>query len=399
MIIKNAVLVDWRGVRRGELIIKDGVIAEQGGTGDIIDGTGLYVMPAFVDLHAHLRTPGQTHKEDIASGTRAAVRGGYTALNAMANTVPVCSDAEIAREVCEQARALGLCDVFQSVSVTRDFDGVTVSHLDGLDGTEGFIRCISEDGRGVKDGGVFLEALRRAERFGKALLVHAEDADFSGIDMYAAEDLETARDLYIVEMYCGRHGRERLKVHFCHVSTEFSARAVIAAKRRGLPVSLEVTPHHIALSDSVDFRVNPPLRREEDRAFLVKAVLDGEVDAIATDHAPHTETEKKSGAPGLVGLETAFQVCYTTLCRLNGLPLSRLSELMSLNPARILGINKGSLDAGADGDVVLVDLERETIVDSSEFFSKGRNTPFDGRTYFGGVVMTIKNGEVVYDER
>jgi dihydroorotase len=346
----------------------------------------MIILPAFVDLHTHLRTPGFTHKEDILSGTRAAVRGGYTTLNAMANTRPVCSNAEIAREVCEQAQ--GHCSVYQSISATKDFDGKTVSHLDALNGTENFIKCISDDGYGIADGGVFLEVLRQADRLGKVLLIHAEDAALSAVDMYAAEDSETLRDLYLVELYCKKHGGERLKVHFCHVSTEYSARAIMSAKQRGLPVTFEVSPHHIALNDSVDFRVNPPLRRESDRAFLIKAILDGGVDAIATDHAPHTAQDKLDGAPGLVGLETAFSVCYTMLCRQNGLPLSKLSELMSLNPAKILGISTD--------DVVHVDLEREITVDSSKFFSKGRNTPFDGRTYFGEVLMTIKNGEVIY---
>jgi len=396
MIIKNAILVDYRGERKDDLFIENGIISEKC-NGEVIDGRGLHVLPAFVDLHTHLRSPGMTHKEDVASGTRAALRGGYTTINAMANTRPVCSSVEIAREVCEQAQ--GICDVYQCISVTKDFDGKTVSHLDSLNGTDTYIKCISEDGYGVADGGVVLEVLRRADKLGKVVIIHAEDASLSAIDMYAAEDLETIRDLYLIELYCKKHGYKGLKVHFCHVSTEYSAIAIIDAKRRGLPVSFEVSPHHIALNDGVDFRVNPPLRRESDRAFLVKTILDGNVDVIATDHAPHTVQDKLDGAPGLVGLETAFQVCYTTLCRQNGLPLSKLSELMSYNPAKILRINKGSLDIGSAGDIVLVDLACEVTVDSSRFFSKGRNSPFDKRVYFGEVIMTVKNGERKYDAR
>jgi dihydroorotase len=393
MIIKNAALADYRGEREGDLFIENGIISESGG-GEVIDGRGLCVLPSFIDLHTHLRTPGLTHKEDVASGTRAAIRGGYTTINAMANTRPVCSNVEIAREVCKQAQ--GLCDVYQSVSMTKDFDGKTISHLKALNDTDDYIKCISEDGYGVADGGVFLAALRCGDENGKTLLIHAEDASLSTIDMYAAEDLETIRDLYLINLYCEKYGKGNLKVHFCHVSTEYSARAIIAAKQQGLPITFEVSPHHIALNDSVDFHVNPPLRRESDRTFLVKAILNGSVDAIATDHAPHTAQDKSDGAPGLVGLETAFQVCYTALCRQSGLPLSKLSELMSCNPAKILGINKGSLEVGKIGDIVLVDLTREIIVDSSKFFSKGRNTPFDGQAYFGEVIMTIKDGKVVY---
>lgn len=393
MIIKNATLVDHRGERTGDLHINGSFITETS-DGEVIDGYGLHVFPAFIDLHTHLRTPGLTHKEDVASGTRAAVRGGYTTLNAMANTLPVCSDLEIARDVCGQTQ--GLCDVFQTVSMTKDFDGKTITHLDDLSGTDSYIKCISEDGYGVANGAVFLEVLRRAAQHKKVALIHAEDAALSAVDMAAAEDLETIRDLYLIDFYCKKYGAEGLRVHFCHVSTEYSARAVIAAKERGLPVSFEVTPHHIALNDSVDFRVNPPLRPEYDRKFLLDAIANGSVDAIATDHAPHTAQDKLNGAPGLVGLETAFQVCYTVLCRDNGLPLSKLSELMSYNPAKILGVNKGSLDIGMVGDVTLVDLSCEVTVDSSQFASKGRNTPFEGRKYWGQVVMTVKGGEVKY---
>lgn len=393
MIIKNATLADHRGERKGDLYIDNGVIVDTCG-GEVIDGTGLYVFPAFVDLHTHLRTPGLTQKEDVASGTRAAVNGGYTTLNAMANTKPVCSNVEIAKGVCAQAQ--GMCDVFQTISMTKDFDGKTVTHLDDLDGTDDFVRCISEDGYGVADGSVFLEALQRAARHNKTVLIHAEDSTLSAVSMAAAEDLETIRDLYLTEFYCKKYDSAGLRVHFCHVSTEYSAREIIAAKQRGLPVSFEVSPHHIALNDSVDFRVNPPLRPESDRRFLIEAILCGHVDAIATDHAPHTAQDKLNGAPGLVGLETAFQVCYTTLCRENTLPLSKLSELMSYNPAKLLRINKGTLDVGTLGDVTLVDLSREVTIDSSSFASKGRNTPFDGRKYFGQVMITIKDGVVKF---
>lgn len=393
MIIKNATLVDHRGERNADLYIENGIITDTCG-GEVIDGSGLHVFPAFVDLHTHLRTPGLTHKEDVASGTRAAVSGGYTTLNAMANTKPVCSNVEIAKEVCAQAQ--GLCDVFQTISMTKDFDGKTVTHLDELGDSDEYVRCISEDGYGVADGSVFLEALQRAAKYNKTVLIHAEDTTLSAVSMTAAEDLETIRDLYLIDYNCKKYGAKGLRVHFCHVSTEYSAREIIAAKQRGLPLSFEVSPHHIALNDNTDFRVNPPLRPESDRRFLIEAILCGQADAIATDHAPHTAQDKLNGAPGLVGLETAFQVCYTTLCRENSLPLSKLSELMSYNPAKLLRINKGTLDIGAIGDVTLVDLSCEITVDSSSFASKGRNTPFDGRKYFGQVMMTLKGGTVKF---
>ena len=396
LLIRKGMLTDASGEAEADLLIRDGVIAAMGrdlqADAPVLDAEGLRVLPAFVDLHCHLRTPGQTHKETVQSASRAAVRGGYTTLNAMANTTPVCSSAEIARAVAEEARRGGLCDVYQCLSLTKDFDGTTLSHLRALPvDVREVVRCVSEDGRGVADGRVLRDALRLCAEKGLRVLVHAEDPAFTGVDMAFAEDLETLRDLHIAET-------EGLPVHFCHVSTAVSAAAIAAAKRRGTAVTWEVTPHHLALSDSTDFRVNPPLRPERDRRALISAVLRGEAEAISTDHAPHTREDKENGAPGLVGLETAFPVCYTVLCREEGLPLAALVRLMSENPANLLGISKGALRIGLAGDVTLADLRVETTLDSRRFASMGRNTPFDGRKVWGKIVKTIKAGAIVYEE-
>ena len=387
LLIKNGLVTDCGGQARADVLIENGIIARVGQIDRIdrddcetLDASGLAVMPAFVDLHAHLRDPGLTHKEDAASGCRAAAAGGYTTLVAMANTGPVCSDLETARDVMRRAAEQGICDVSQCVSLTKDFDGRTTSHLDAIfsGDTGGQIRFVSDDGHGIKSGAVFREGLEKCAAAGRVLLIHAEE-----------EDEETARDARIAEEL-------GLRAHFCHVSTRVSAEIITAAKRRGAKLTFEVTPHHIALNDSTEYRVNPPLRPEGDRRFLIDCLKNGLADAISTDHAPHTPEDKAAGAPGLVGLETAFAVCYSVLCAENGLPLPALSNLMSRSPAKIMGINKGEIKPGFIGDIIVADVNARYTIDSSRFYSKGRNTPFDGMEYYGKVLYTVKNGRIIY---
>jgi dihydroorotase len=186
------------------------------------------------------------------------------------------------------------------------------------------------------------------------------------------------------------------RLHVCHVSTGYSLGEIIRAKKEGAQVTCEVTPHHIALTDETEYRVNPPLRKESDVDAIIKAIKEGWVDAIATDHAPHTPEDKASGSPGMVGLETAFPVCYTELVKKGHISLGTLVQLMSEKPSEMLGINKGTLDTGKNGDLVLVDLDKEITIDSRSFASKGKNTPFDGRKYYGEIISTIRHGKVVY---
>lgn len=394
LLIKGGVLCGESGETRADLLIENGKIAAVGldlnADAEVFDARGLAVMPAFTDLHCHLRTPGQTHKETIDSGTAAAAAGGFTTLVAMANTTPVCSSLETAKQVADEAARLGRCDVYQCLSLTKDFNSADVSHLKALDGDyKNTVRCVSDDGRGVENGRVLLNALRVCAEKGLKAHIHAEDHAFSAEDMALAEDLETIRDLRIAEA-------SGLPIHFCHVSTAVSAEAIVAAKRRGAAVTWEVSPHHLALNCGAEFRVNPPLRPEADRLALIRAVNEGYVDAIATDHAPHTEEEKRGGSPGLVGLETAFMVCYTTLVRNGKLPLSGLVRLMSTNPARMLGINKGSLRPGYDADIAIADLNAPVTVDSANFYSMGHSTPFHGMTFYGKIAATLKAGRFTF---
>ncbi len=391
LLIKNCKMVDCGGTLCGDMLTEDGKILSVGkfslGVDEVLDLNGLTLMPAFVDMHAHFRDPGLTQKEDIYSGCRAAAKGGYTFVNLMANTDPVCSEMQTVEYVLKKAGELGIVDVHQTVSLTKNFDGRTISHLYGLDGR---VRLISDDGRGVMSNDVMAKAMEIARKKGLTVLSHAEDMEISPRDYRLAENIATVQHLYL-SWYL------KVFLHICHVSTKEAMQAVICAKKAGAPVSCEVTPHHIWFYDN-PYRVNPPLRSKQDRDFLIDAVKNGFVDAIATDHAPHTALDKKNGAPGMVGLETAFGVCYTALVKNNRIPLGTLSRLMSRRPAEILGLNKGRLLPGYDADFAVVDEERVWRVDAGDFVSKGKNSAFDGATLTGKVVRTIKAGKTTWCE-
>lgn len=394
MLLRQVKLVDAGGEQEGDLLLENGAIRAIGPAlcapegCEVVDCHGLTAMPALIDLHCHFRTPGFEYKEDITSGSRAAARGGYTYVTCMANTKPVCSSAALAQNVMDEAARVGLVEVNQCVSITQDFDGRSCGHLAALPPS---IRCISEDGHGVQNNYVMWWAMRTAAEKGLIVMSHAEDRDISPVDYRLAENIETARNLLLAE-YTGA------RLHMCHVSTKEAIAEVAAAKRRGAHVTCEVTPHHLWFSqDTCRYRVNPPLRPKEDVEALLAAVAAGEVDAIATDHAPHTEAEKEKGAPGMVGLETAFSVCYTKLCRERGLPLSLLSRLMSRGPAELLGLNKGLLKPGLDADITLVAPDACYVVDKYQFAGKSRNTPFHNVPLYGPVKATIKAGRFTYN--
>ena len=392
MLICNAVLTDADGARPGDVRIENGVITAVGeglsaGGDTVLDAGGRTLLPAFIDLHCHFRTPGFEYKEDIDSGSRAAARGGYTFVNCMANTRPVCSSAAIAQSIMDDAKRVGLCDVNQCVSITKDFDGKTVSHLRALPKN---LRFISEDGKGVRESRVMYEAMRIAAEKGLTVMSHAEDMEISPWDYRLAEDIETVRNCWLSEYY-------QTRLHMCHVSTRGALDAIRMAKLRGAPVTCEVTPHHLWFTnDTCDYRVNPPIRTADDVEALVEGIRTGIVDAIATDHAPHSEEDKLKGMAGMVGSETAFGVCYTKLCKQEGLPLELLVHLMSTRPAEILGLAKGQLEPGFDADFVLVDLDTPYMVEKEKLHSKSHNTPFDGAQLYGKVFATIKAGKITY---
>lgn len=390
ILIKGSQVVDASQNFTGDVYIENGVISEIGinlnKNCKTIQGRGLVLLPSFIDMHSHFREPGFTNKEDILSGSMAAVKGGYTAVNLMANTNPICSDMGVVGDVLSRSEKINLVDIHQCVSITKDFDGKTINHLDNLNS---IIKCISDDGKGVLKSKVMLDAMVKAKKMGIFIMAHEEHEGIS--DTRLSENIMTVRDIVLAK-HTGCH------LHVAHVSTKEGMQEIIRAKQEGYKITCEITPHHIALNSKIDYRVNPPLREEEDIEFLIKAIKEGWVDAIGTDHAPHTAGDKEKGAPGISGIETSFSVCLTKLVKDGYITLNKLSEIMSKNPAKLLGFNKGEIKVGYDGDVVLVDLGKREKIDVERFASKGKNTPFNGMEFDGVVEATIKGGRVVYSK-
>lgn len=394
LLIKNARIIDVTQDFHGDIYIKDGIINEVGKsiTKDnvqILDCEGKIVMPAFIDTHAHFRDPGLTWKEDIETGSKAALKGGYTGVCLMANTNPICSSKETLEFVRNKSKELNLIEVHQCLSITKNFDGITLDHLKDLEDDKE-IKAISDDGVGVANSNTMLEAMKIAKKNNWVIMSHAESPEFSKVDMRIAENMMTLRDVELAKLSGAR-------LHMCHVSTKEAVKYIIEGKMSGANITMEITPHHIGLTRDInDYRVNPPIREKEDVEAIIKAIKLGMVDTIGTDHAPHTAEEKKNGSPGMVGLETAFSICYTKLVKDNNISLNKLSELMSYNPAKLLRMNKGKVSVGADGDLVVIETENKIKINPEEFESKGKNTPFVGMEFYGEVLTTIKGGEIKY---
>ncbi len=394
ILIQNVTLLDEnRSEDHQDVFINEGQIKKIGEKLTIkadrtIDGTGLVLMPSFVDLHTHGRVPGLEYKEDAESFSKAAARGGFTHTVTMANTHPVVSNMDTVHYIKEQFDKVGLVDIMQAVSITAGFDGHTTTHLLNLDDS---IRVISEDGQDVMNSEAMYKAMQIAKEKDIIVMAHCDDKDIFPIDTYLAEDLMTARNIALGESVGA-------KLHICHCSTARSLRYVEDAKKRGYDnLTVEVTPHHIYFNDEITtYRVNPPIRKEENRRALVEAIKRGSIDVIATDHAPHTSLDKQNDAPGMTGLEVAFSASYTALCQWENLPLTTLATLLCHNPRRILGLPEGHLMENTQANLVLIDKNQERIVDADGFYSKGKNTPFHGLKLKGDVVMTVKNGDITY---
>ncbi len=390
LLIKGARIVDWNKDCVSDIYIKNGIIHRISPNTKVkcetIRAEGLFLLPSFIDMHCHFREPGYEYKEDLSTGSLAAVKGGFTAVNLMANTNPVCSNMEIVNYVLNRGKEIGLIDIHQSISITNGFDGKNINHLDDVDER---VKIISDDGNGVEKNRTMLEAMKKAMEKNLIVMSHAEDGELSKYDTRLSENISTMRDIELAKCTGTR-------LHMAHVSTKEALQYVIEGKKNGINITCEVAPHHIALDEKTEYRVNPPLRKGEDVKFLIEGIKNGWVDAIATDHAPHSAIDKEKGAPGISGLETAFSVCYTKLVREGHISLSKLSELMSRNPSKIMGLNKGQVEEGYDGDLVLVDIEKMYEIDSSKFLSKGKNTPFNNMKVWGNVEATIKAGKVVF---
>jgi dihydroorotase len=390
ILIKGCRVVDETKDFLGEIYIKDGKIADCGKdlnyNCQTIEAENLVAMPSFIDMHVHFREPGYTYKEDIHTGSLAALKGGYTFVNLMANTNPICSSMEVVEQVLDRAKKLDLIDIHQTISITKDFDGKTLDHLDNIDNR---VKFISDDGKGVKSNLTMYKAMIKAKEKNLTIISHTEDDEIVLLDPRLSENIMTLRDIYLAKLTWAR-------LHLAHVSTKESIEEIRKAKKCGGNITCEVTPHHIALYDN-DYKVNPPIREKEDVAAIIEGIKDGTVDVIATDHAPHSKEDKEKGSPGISGIETAFSICYTTLVKSGEISLNRLSQIMSAVPGRLMRINKGKIKTGYDGDIVLVDLNKKIRVNGENFVSKGKNTPFNGKEFYGEVIATIRNGKVKYN--
>lgn len=423
--IKNAVMLDQNGqlvpteimidkgiiqsIRCGETLVLDG----NQGTNEWIDAKGALVTPGLIDVHVHLREPGFSDKETIKSGTMAAARGGFTTICAMPNVNPVPDTVEKMIAIQEKIKKDAVIKVLQYAPITKGLKSDYLTDQQALLDAGAF--AFTNDGVGVQTAGTMYKAMVESKKNGTTIVAHTEDDSllFSGVMhegtrnkqlglpgiLSITEASQIARDVLISEA-TGAH------YHVCHVSTKESVRVIRDAKRAGINVTAEVTPHHLLLSeedipaDSSIYKMNPPLRGKKDQEALILGLLDGTIDMIATDHAPHTKAEKSNGMVGspfgITGSETAFSLLYTYLVEPGIVTLAQLISWLTVKPASVFRLNTGILEEGYPADIALFDLKTEKEILEKEFLSKATNTPFIGWTVKGTTVLTIVDGKVVY---
>lgn len=419
-LIKNASLINDLN-KRIDVRIKDGIIVEMAdglkSSGEqTFDASGLVLSPGFIDLHVHLREPGGEHKETIETGTLAAARGGFTTVAAMPNTNPVPDNEEQMRWLNNQLKEKGKVRVLPYASITLGQKGKELVDFAALKQAGAF--AFTDDGVGVQEAGMMYEAMQQVAKLDMAIVAHCEDNSllYGGVvhdGKFAkkiglpgipsiSESVQIARDVLLAEA-------TNCHYHVCHISTKESVRIVRDAKRAGIWVTAEVSPHHLILCEEdipgndANFKMNPPLRSVEDRNALIEGLLDGTIDFIATDHAPHSEKEKAQGmenAPfGIVGLETAFPLLYTHFVKKGICTLEQLINWLTIIPAKTFGLELGVLEIGRKADITLLDLNKEKQINPNEFLSKGKNTPFTGWECVGFPVATFVEGHLVWTER
>ena len=419
MIIQNGNVVFKDTVEKKDIRIADGkiekiaeTIAPEKGEA-VIDAAGLHVFPGLIDMHVHLREPGFEYKEDIESGSRAAVKGGFTQVCCMPNTQPVADNKVVISYIRHRGEEAGLCKIRPIGAITKGENGEQLADIGEM--KKAGAVAISDDGKAVASSRLMRLAMEYASGFGMKCLCHCEDkeladggvvnegynstlAGLKGIPR-AAEDVSIARELCLAESL-------GVPVHICHVSTYSGVRLIRDAKRAGVKVTAETCPHYFAATDDLitgfdtNTKVNPPIREERDRVAIIEGLKDGTLDAIVTDHAPHHANDKDVeytlAAFGISGIETSFAFAITYLYKAGALTLSEIADKMSRNPSDILNLGGGKIEAGGAADLTIADLNEEFVVDSAKFVSKGKNTPFNGRRLSGVVKYTLVDGDVKY---
>ncbi len=422
-IIKNGRVIDPASGKDGtyDILIENDIIVKVDKdipieNNDIVDAAGCFVMPGLVDLHVHFREPGFEYKETIKTGSMAAAHGGVTSVFPMPNTKPVIDSVDMLSKVNEIVKGDAVVNVYQVASVTMEQLGTQPTDIESLKAAG--CAAISEDGKSVMDSNVYREAMKAAANCGITVMAHCEDKNLvnggalndsaksrelgvRGITN-AVEDIIIARDILLAkETGC--------RLHLCHCSTADSVKMIAEAKKDGVNVSGEVCPHHFTLcdedipSDNADYKMNPPLRSRADVEALREGLRNGTMEVISTDHAPHSAEEKSkpiANAPfGITGLETSLCLTYTELVLTGVLTPMQMVEKMSYNPARIAGIDRGTLLPGKKADITIMNPDHEFVIDRKNFVSMGKNTPFDGRRVKGIVEYTFVGGKIVYSRR
>jgi len=423
ILIKNGHLIDVKAGLKGiyDILIEEGKIKEisekiDETNVDLIDAKGKYVFPGFVDAHCHLRDPGYEYKEDIESGTKSAAAGGFTSIACMPNTNPVADNQSVISYIRNKAKRDGVVNVYPIGAITKGLNGEELAEIGELK-FAGAV-AVSDDGKPVKSSSLMKKALLYASMFDITVISHCEDLDLvdegvmnegyqstilglKGVPS-AAEEIMVAREIILSEY-------TNVPVHIAHVSTELSVDLIRYAKRRGVKVTAETCPHYFSLTEDACegfntlAKVNPPLRTRKDVEAVIQGLADGTIDIIATDHAPHHVDEKNVefniAANGFVGFETAFSLANTYLIKPGHLTYEQLIEKMCVNPSKILGLNKGTIEVGMPADITIVDPDEEYTVNVNEFKSKSKNSPFDGFKLTGSVYYTIVDGKIIVREK
>lgn len=380
ILFRNVRIVDANKDFKTDLLVSNGVISKidenieiEHESINIVDGNGYVLMPSFIDLHTHLRDPGLTHKEDLETGQKAALRGGFTVLCPMANTKSVCDNKEVMEYVLNKAKDLDLCDIKQVCAITKNLDGQEMIDIEPM---RKYTDLFSDDGYTLFNEEIMENILRLSSELDFKVLTHCQP-----------EYEIVQRDLKMLKEVGGN-------LHICHISLEDTLNEIKKYKDEGHKFTCEVGPHHI-YGYGLDYKVNPSFAKEEDMKALIQGIKDGYIDMIGTDHAPHTEDDKKAGSPGISNIEVAFSM-VNKVFKENNISLNKLSEMMSANPAKLLGLSQGLIEEGLRADLVLIDENEIDVIDTRKFVSKGKNNPFNNQKVIGKVIMTIRDGKIAY---